>query len=452
MDPAINQRVPLDIFDVVISHLQDVATMRSCALVCGSWNYLTRPYLFRGVVCRPAVPSRTFKNLLAFLSTLPNSGNFLRSVTIDGRTRNKARRRLELSVEEIARSLAQFPTATHITLRRMRLAYYLPSNRVDPYPLLHTSRSVEMLKIQDCIVLQDAIPFRRFLSYFVRIDALVLKDVLVESTDHPAELPSVEVQIRSILVCAVTASGGSGVLTNLFHGFEAPSSPLSLALSPRTGVLERLAQNDILSHFKFIRTLSVNVLSLSGSLNRIIEDQRRFPPLRHWDVPKEWVSAELCRRFSSIQTLVIYSTTTSSIHREPATLLYAAILANNWRLLSNAPTSLRHIELRFQRYGPHSRDTIEELRAIEEMKGPSPIRWGAVDAGTLARFPELESFTCVLCDGGFMDQWGPIEGLSATPRSVFSRQTEFDDYVVFLKDVLPRLQDEGRLQFRMSDV
>ncbi len=448
----INERVPLDVFDVVISYLQDVDALRSCALVCGSWNSLTRPYLFRRVVCRPAVPSRTFKNLLAFLSTLPQSGNFLRSVTIDGRTRNRAIPRLELSVEVIAQVLAQLPKIARITARAMRLTFSVPEVGLISYPSPHTSRSIEMLTIQDCTILQGAIPLRRFLSYFGRIDALVIKDVLVDSMEHPAELPSVAVQIRSVFVSAVTASGDVRVLRNLFHGFPfSSSSPLTVSLAPRTGLLERIALNDILSPFKLVSTLSVNVLSLSGSLNWIIEDQRRYPPLRHCDVPKEWASADLSSKFPSIHTLVLYSTTTSSIHRESATLLYAAILANNWRLLSNAPTSLRHIELRFQRYGPHSRDTIEELRAIEELQ-PSLVRWEAVDAGTLARFPELDSFSCVLCDGGFMEQWGPIEGLSATPPSVFSRQTEFDDYVVFLKDVLPLLQDEGRLHFRMSDV
>ncbi len=109
MDAAvgpIHERVPLDVIEVVLSHLDDVNTLRSCALVCSSFLPLARPYLFRGVVYRPAVPSRTFKDLLAFLATLPEPSGFLRAVTVDGTTRD-GQRKLELSIKEIAGALAQ---------------------------------------------------------------------------------------------------------------------------------------------------------------------------------------------------------------------------------------------------------------------------------------------------------------------------------------------------------
>ncbi|KAI0708728.1 hypothetical protein C8T65DRAFT_649865 [Cerioporus squamosus] len=454
MDAAVptNERVPLDVLDVVLSHLQDVNTLRSCALVCSSWLPLTRPYLFRGVAYRPAIPSRTLKDLLAFLSRLPQSGRFVRSVTVNGATRNRARPRHELSVEEIAAALAQIPTATHITVRALQLTHPIPAIALDHSPSLHPSRSVEMVKIHDCIILQDALPFRGFLSRFACIDAIVLKDILVEATGQPVELPPVEVQLRCVFVRAVTVCGigDSSVLRNMLDGLEAPSLSLSVSIAPRSGFLERIALNELLGPITQVHTLSVNVLSSSGSINWIIEDQRRYPPLRHSDVPREWVMLDLSR-FSSLHTLVLYSTTTISMYRESATLLYAAILANNWRLLSNAPTSLRHIELRFQRYGPHSPETIDELRAIDVLE-PSLVRWEAVDVGTLARFPDLESFTCVLCGGGFMEQWGPMKGLRATAKSGYSQRAEFDDYVALLRDVLPQLHAAGRLQFRMSDV
>ncbi|KAI0708724.1 hypothetical protein C8T65DRAFT_208760 [Cerioporus squamosus] len=305
-----------------------------------------------------------------------------------------------------------------------------------------------MVRIQDCVILRDVMPFRHFLSQFGRIDALVLKRVVVESNRiQLAVRPPVEVELRSVFVSAVT--GSNHLLRRMFDDFHAQSSALSISIVPRGGELDRFALKDLLSPFTLVHTLSVNVLSLTCSLKWIVEGQSNSPSLKQSDVSSEWIQMDLLR-FSSLDTLVLYSTTTSLVHRETATLLYAGILANNWRLLSNAPTSLRRIELRFQRYGPHWRDTIDELWAIDDLE-PSLARWETVDAGTLARFPDLESFTCVLCDGGFVKQWGPIEGPSVTPKSVHSRHVEFEDYVAFLRDVFPRLHAAGRLRFRLSD-
>ena len=63
-----NARVPIDVFIVVLSYVNGVDTLRSCALVCSSWHLHIRPYLFRQIVYRPAIPSRTFKDLEVFLS------------------------------------------------------------------------------------------------------------------------------------------------------------------------------------------------------------------------------------------------------------------------------------------------------------------------------------------------------------------------------------------------
>ena len=142
---------------------------------------------------------------------------------------------------------------------------------------------------------------------------------------------------------------------------------------------------------------------------------------------------------------MLYSTTTNTLRGESATELYSAVLANNWKVLSQVPVQkLRRVELRFQWYGIHRRDMINELRAVD---------WGTVDAGMLACFPYLESLTCVLCDSGFLEQWDPLEVKSAAiSPAVHGLQVEFDDYVALLKDALPQLHEAGRLHFRMSEV
>lgn len=329
-----------------------------------------------------------------------------------------------------------------------------PVAAVAPYPTPapKPTRAVEMVKIQDCIIIRDAVPFRHFLSQFGRIESLVLKLVVVHLTPSPSRmmaLPPIEVQLGSLSVSDVI--GPNEVLETMFDGFKAQASHLSISVVPNPGRADRDGLNDLLSPFTLVHTLSVNVLNLSCSLKWFIEGHGNSPPpnLKHV-VLQGWYRPDLTT-FSSLHTLVLYYTTTSMVQGKFATLLYAGILETNWRLLSNAPTSLRHIELRLQRYGPHWRDTIDELWAIDDME-PSHVLWEVVDAGTLTRFPELESFTCVLCDGGFIEQWGPIKELSAIPRSIHSRQVEFDDYVAFLRDVFPRLHAAGRLRFKMSDV
>ncbi|RPD55222.1 hypothetical protein L226DRAFT_616362 [Lentinus tigrinus ALCF2SS1-7] len=461
----INTHVPLDVFDVVLSHVHDADDLRSCALVCGAWRPLARPYLFRGVVYRPAVPSRTFKDLVAFLSTLPEPGRFLRSVVVDGRSRD-GERQLELDVDEILGQLAQLPTVTHITLTALRLSHPIPgtvaSTPLDLSLAPKPSRAVKEVKIQECHFIRDVRPFRRILSSFGRIDALVLQHVFFESMVRAqpelAELPPLELELGTVFVSAVT--GFTHVLEKMFGGFQRDaqpqSSPLSFAMALRGGTLYRATMIDIVRPLKkYVHTLSMNVLGFTCDLKWIIKEQVNSSPLKRSDVrvPKDWADGFHLEEYSSLDTLVLYSTTTSLLRREAATLLYSGILANNWRLLTQTPPqNLRHVELRFQRYGPHWRDTIDELWAIDDLE-PALVRWETVDAGMLVRFPYLESFTCVLCDGGFVEQWGPFgKELAATPRSAHSRQAEFDDYVTFLQDAFPRLHAAGRLHFRMSDV
>ena len=453
VNPVMRERAPLDVFGVVLSHVQDVESLRSCTLVCSSWRPLAWPYLFRRVVYRPAVPSRTFKHLMAFLSTLPQPGRFLRSVTVDGLTRD-GERRLEMTIDEIVGQLAQLPTVTHLTLTNLRLVH--PTSAVASHlgsdlPTSPRRISMKELRIQECIITRNT------LSHFERVDALTLKHVFVDSPSTGqlglVNLPPLEMQLQSVSVNGVF--GNSDVLNRLFDGFSAQSrpSPLTFAIALR-GLGDRAPLNAIVRPLKqHICTLSVNVLGLTCNLKWLVEGlPGNSPSLKPSDIQRERPDRLQLYQYPSLKTLVLYSTTSSLLRRESATVLYAGILANNWMLLSQAPIqTLRHVELRFQRYGAHWRDTIDELSAIDDMD-PSIIRWETVDAGVLARFPYLESFTCVLCDGGFMEQWGPFKSLAPPPRSIHPQQVEFDDYVAFLKDVFPRLYAAGRLHFRMSGV
>ncbi|KAI0708727.1 hypothetical protein C8T65DRAFT_649864 [Cerioporus squamosus] len=103
---------------------------------------------------------------------------------------------------------------------------------------------------------------------------------------------------------------------------------------------------------------------------------------------------------------------------------------------------------------PHNRALIYQRRAAQAA-APPRTRWSTFDEGTLARFPSLEAFTCVICDGGFVDQYGPFvgQGVQMVPQAPScSRQQEFDGFVELLKGVLPRLHERGLLRFRMSDI
>ena len=177
----INERIPLDVYEVVLSHVQHVDTLRSCALVCSSWHPLARPYLFQSVVYHPAVPDQTFKDLLAFLSTMPQPSRFLRSVTVDGLSRD-GERRLELSIDEIVGQLAQLPTVTHITLTALHLTRSAAITALGPDPTSPAQRclATTTLGIEECVFMRGVVPFRQLLSHFERIDALVLRHIVFE--------------------------------------------------------------------------------------------------------------------------------------------------------------------------------------------------------------------------------------------------------------------------------
>ena len=451
-----NARVPIDVFNVVLSYVNGVATLRSCALVCSSWHLHIRPYLFRRIVYRPAIPSRTFKDLEVFLSTLPEPGRFLRSVTIDGLVEGGGRR-IELPVEEILEQLAQLPMVTHITLKNLKLARHHASpaaasisDVASPKLTRPIGRAVKELQVRECLFLRYGVPFLHFLSHFKSIDALTLKRVVVESPRESelAELPPCRVQLGSVFFSGVHATGSNRVLGRIFDGFDAQtsSSPPSVALTLYGGMVDRTLGDLVAPIRRHVRMLSVNVLVATCSITRIIVDQAHYPlPAHYSDMPMEQLSRLSLDEFSSLHTLVLYSTTTNTLRGESATVLYGAVLANNWKVLSQVPVQkLRRVELRFQLYGIHRRDTIDELRAVD---------WETVDAGMLARFPCLESLVCVLCDGGFLEQWEPLEVTpAAISRPVHGLQAEFDDYVALLEAALPRLHAAGLLHFRMSEV
>ncbi len=142
-------------------------------------------------------------------------------------------------------------------------------------------------------------------------------------------------------------------------------------------------------------------------------------------------------------------------------LMYESVLWMWFNILQNTPPGIRHLTLRFQRYGPHTEETMLFLEA--HRKPPDPRAWvdfssqwfKRIEESVLSRLPDLESVTCVLFDGGYTKDWKhflaeagirPLEGISGEKESS-GGDDGHDDYVAFLIKAFPRLHSQGLLRF-----
>ncbi|KAI0801331.1 hypothetical protein C8Q74DRAFT_1214956 [Fomes fomentarius] len=136
--------------------------------------------------------------------------------------------------------------------------------------------------------------------------------------------------------------------------------------------------------------------------------------------------------------------------------MYCGVLSTWFSVLQHTPPGIRQVTLRFQRYGPHTKETMRALEALPEPPHPrswidlSPQWFKHIEESLLSRLPGLESLTCALFDGGYTKDWknflaeagirGRLEGISGESSG---GDDGYDDYVAFLIKAFPLLHAQG---------
>ncbi|TFK90463.1 hypothetical protein K466DRAFT_563520 [Polyporus arcularius HHB13444] len=322
-------------------------------------------------------------------------------------------------------------------------------------------RQLQVLSVHSCLV-ETLTPLYRLLASIANIETFAVHDLILLNSITLPPVP-LNTQISAIHVDGSFPQGGR-FWASLRHRLPSTSAAgLSVTTRLIGGWRAVTSLQEVLTAFGTdVQSVSINVLARSCDIRSLVPRPGSVISVPRTSIQEpvfpsfEFIDAtpiNLDLQLLSIRTVVLYFTTTCTRTGRDATTLYALLLENNWRILSNAPATITNIELRFQRYGPHVRSVLDDMRAINDPVVSRRARWSTLDEGTLARFPHLEAFLCVLCDGGFLEQYGPFQG--AEPVALgpsCSRQQEFDDYVELLKGVLPQMHERGILQFKMSDV
>ncbi|RDX46368.1 hypothetical protein OH76DRAFT_889005 [Lentinus brumalis] len=457
------QAFPPDIIDIVLYHLEgDVATLRCCTLVCAVWAALARPYLFRKVVCRPAVPTRTWEDFFDFLDTSPDVARYIRWFTVDGGRVHIS----NVEVERILEVLERLPLLDrlyNVYITSKMLPRIHPEDVVERAVTTPSARrhKLQVLSFRSCMF-GTVMPLYRLLASIAHIGTFAVHNfVLLRPEDLP--LGSLDTQISAIAIDG-SFSPGKQFWASLRHRLPSGfASGLTVTTRLIDGSYAAASLQDLLDIFgSDVRSVSVNALGASWDLRTIVRPHVVATPVTTVDGTAisstdflAFYPIQLDMWSLSIRTLVLYFTVTSMRTGRDATTLYSRLLENNWRIVSNAPASITNIELRFQRYGPHTDSVLDDVRAINDPVASqwAAARWNTLDEGTLTRFPHLEVFLCVLCDGGFLEQYGPFQGVDPVASGPScSRQEEYDSYVELLKGVLPRLHERGLLRFKKSDV
>ncbi|TFK90464.1 hypothetical protein K466DRAFT_583726 [Polyporus arcularius HHB13444] len=113
------ERLAPEIKALILSHLEDdIPSLRSCALVCASWTESARLYLFRRVVCRPSVPTRTWDDFFAFLTASPEVTQSIRWLTVDGYN-PETKKSSDVGVEQIVEALDRIPSLMGLYIQRV---------------------------------------------------------------------------------------------------------------------------------------------------------------------------------------------------------------------------------------------------------------------------------------------------------------------------------------------
>ena len=457
-DSSLNRDpLPLELIILVLHHLKgDTLTLRACSFVCPIWKALAHPLLFREVV------TDDFPQLL---TTNPAIGQYVRCLTFCGGHQGT----------DLWDALEQLPQLTELHV--WRGSFWFSCELEDPQAAVEdrsmrprTSPSLQLLSIKECIF-DTAISLYKLLTHLGRVDTLVLQDVHFVDIPSESELPpQLHVRVRAIRMHPARdppqfwpflrrCFAPVPLQTGIGNADVDDSAGLSLSTSLNT------ASSIFLEGFsnQNVRSVSINVLRATCSPTHLVLGTIG---LDNNTIYNSCPPVPLKDFASTLRKIVLYFTTTSTTTGRSATFLYTRMLKNNWEILKSAPNTLTHIELCFQRFGLHMRYVLNDLRAIHNSVGDMDpemdpdldrrdIRWRTIDKGTVKRFPALEAFTCVLCDGGFVDENGPFHDAEVDneplPDNIgLRRQREYDDHVELLQGLLWRLDEKGLLRFKMS--
>ncbi|RDX46371.1 hypothetical protein OH76DRAFT_1485611 [Lentinus brumalis] len=441
------QPFPPETVDAILSHVEgDITTLRSCRLVGASWAALARPYLFRKVVCRPGVPTRTWVDFFEFLATLPDIARCIRWLTINGFTPKTPSNMSAVEIERVLEVLERLPLLIRLYITRVTLPGRQAEDAFESAATMPSMyrRQLQVLSVHSCLV-ETLTPLYRLLASIASIETFAVHDLILLNSITLPPVP-LNTQISAIHVDGSFPQGGR-FWASLRHRLP-PSSATGVSVS--TGLIGGwravTSLQELLTAFGTdVQSVSINVLARSCDIRSLVPR-----PGSVISVPRTSIQEPVFPLFEFIDSTPIILDLQLSLHSDCRTVLHDD---NNWRILSNAPANITNIELRFQRYGPHVRSVLDDMRAINDPVVSRRAQWSTLDEGTLARFPHLEAFLCVLCDGGFLEQYGPFQGAEPVGSGPScSRQQEFDNYVKLLKGVLPRMHERSILQFKMSDV
>ena len=463
LQPATSRRFSPELIALVFGHLRsDIGTLQACSLVCTSWAALAHPFLLHNIIVYcPPVETRTWCDFAQLLTMSPIIGKYIRCLTFSGKRRpGELIRVREVLIDHIREALERLPLLAELRIQKGEFGLSTAPSILGTEPPTRPHSRTHHLRLllveQTRLITAD--PFYELFTHLDRVDTLVIKNILCTiHQPRPRILSQLHVSVGTIQVdciwpvpqhfwdilhrCLVPHAVCTETGLSISTSFEGPFPSLSLK-----ALLVTFSDRNV-------RSVSINVLWSTCRPKHLVDGtvdsntiRNSFPqlPLTH---------------FSSIREVVLYFTTTSVTTGRRATCLYSRLLENNWKILVNSPTQLTHIELRFQQFGQHVQSVLDDLRAMHDPIASHGLEvgWKTVDEGTVARFPNLEAFTCVLCDGGFVDQHGPFDDAEVdtaldSENSSVRRQREFDDYVELLTGFLPRLYEDGLLCFRISEV
>ncbi|KAI0738295.1 hypothetical protein C8Q80DRAFT_1275813 [Daedaleopsis nitida] len=339
----------------------------------------------------------------------------------------------------MAAVLASLPNVTQVGFELVVFTLRAEDSITTPLSSLHR-RTIDSFTLRRCIVKDDH-SFYQLFPAIKRIATLTLDHVrCMESPVRYPTFPDDFLQIDAIHM--------TGLLTRAIEPLKGffrncrSHTPLRLSLSITSHHEDDMREGTFLAALKNdVTSLSANVLGAICTLEWMADG---LPPGFEPGVPPR-VDLTGC---TALTHLVLFFTTTNAMRGHAATRVYTRIFGANAMLLLRAPTSLRRIELRFQRRGPYVRHSVGELRAIDDSPG---CLWKKLDTRIVERFPRLEELVCVLCDEqGFLEQFQSLGGKAQHVSGQYSRQVEFDDYVGWLKTAFPRLHERGLLRFEMS--
>ena len=426
--------------------------------MCKVWKALAHPLLFRNLVRSSRIPTRAWGDFP------PAIGQYVRCLTFCGGHQGT----------DLWDVLEQLPQLTELHVWRGSFWFSESCKLEDPQAAVEDRSmhprspppDLKLLSIKECTFLK-AISLYQLLSHLGRVDTLILQDVHFVDILSESELPpQLRVRVRAIrMLPARDPSQFWPFLRRCFTPVPLQTGIGNADVDDSAGLSLSTSLNTVSSIFlegfrdQNVRSVSINVLRATCSPTHLVLGTIS---LDNNTIYNSCPPVPLKEFASTLRKIVLYFTTTG----QSTTFLYIRMLKNNWEILKSAPNTLTHIELCFQRFGLHMRYVLNDLRAIHNSVGDMDpemdpdldrrdIRWRTIDKGTVKRFPALEAFTCVLCDGGFVDENGPFHDAEVDneplPDNIgLRRQREYDDHVELLQGLLWRLDEKGLLRFKMS--